>query len=322
MKLSSAISMFAIASLVAGSGSLSCKKPIDNDSEGEQPRTKKSSTKKSAAEYPYIEKHDNGSIHWDIDENGVTHAIVKTPSGDIAEDAKGTVTFKTANGDVKANLEKDPDTGVLIAKGPKLADDITEVRYNVSVAGKPLAGAMHVPQEGTSALVAEAEVAAKVEIPAGKKGPNGGVIQVVGDDVVEIVADKGSGETRVYLLDADFKVVPVGDRKVTLGFVGATPEVIVTTVGPGGAYFVAKAKTKINPIKVTVAVRVKNRARVVLVGYRPHTVVVVGVGAPVVAVFVPTPWVVVGPTVVVGGPVIYWGHGHGWGHGWGHSWGH
>jgi hypothetical protein len=320
MKLTSAISMFALASLVAGLGSLSCKKPIENDSDGEQPRSKKSSSK-SASEYPYIEKHDNGSIHWDIDENGVTHAIVKTPSGDIAEDAKGTVTFKTASGEVKANLEKDPDTGVFTAKGPKLVDDITEVRYNVTVAGKPLNGAMHVPQEGTSGLVAEAEVAAKVNIPEGKKGPNGGVIQVVGDDVVEIVADKGSGETRVYLLDADFKVVPVGDRKVTLGFVGPTPEIIVTTVGPGGAYFVAKAKTKINPIKVTVAVRVKNRAHVVLVGWRPHTVVVVGVGAPVVAVFVPTPWVVIGgPTVIVGGPVIYWGHGHGWGKGkhWGH----
>jgi len=316
MKRALAISILAL-SLTAN---LSCKKPVeDAESDEQQPRSKTSKKKKTAGDYPYVEKHDNGTIHWDIDGSGVARAVVKTPDGDVAKDAKGTVTFKTTSGEVKAELKPDPDTGELTAQGPKLVDDITEVRYNVSVAGKPLAGAMHVPQEGTASLVAEAEVSAKVKIPEGKKGPNGGVIQVVGDDVVEIVADKNTGETRVYVLDADFKAVPVGDRKVTLGFVSATPEVIVTTVGPGGAYFVAKAKTKIDPIKVTVAVKVKARTRVVLVGYRPGAVIIVGAAAPRVAVFVAAPvWVVGPPTVVIGGPVIYWGHGHGWGHGWGH----
>lgn len=326
MKFTSALAVLGVVSVVVTSGSLACKKPVEDAESDEQPKSKpKKKSAPTATEYPYVEKHDNGTIHWDIDENGVTHALVKTPQGAVANDAKGTVTFRMASGDVKANLERDVQTGELVAQGPKLVDDITEVRYDVSVAGKPLQGAMHLPQEGTRALLAEAEVSAKVKIPEGKKGPNGGVIQVVGDDIVEIVADKNSGETRVYILDTDFKPIPVGDRKVTLGFVSSSPEVIVTTVGPGGAYFVATSKVKVNPVKVTVAVRTKKRAHVVLVGWYPGSVIVVGAAAPRVAVFVAAPvWVVGPPTVVIGGPVVVWGPGHGWGHGHGgkHGWKH
>src|SRR5262249_49315367 len=142
-----------------------------------------------------------------------------------------------------------------------------------------------------------------IEIPAGKKGPNGGVVQVVGDDIIEIVADKNSGQLRVYVLDTDFKPVPIGERKVTLGFVGPTTEIVVPESGPGGAYFVGKLSAKVNPIKITVGVRyhgtLHDALHVALVGYRPGITIVVGAAAPPIVLLVATPWVVVTPPAVI-----------------------
>ncbi len=55
---------------------------------------------------------------------------------------------------------------------------------------------MHLPAGGTKELDENAKEATKIKIPVGQKGPNGGVLQVVGDDVVEVVAGKKNGAVR------------------------------------------------------------------------------------------------------------------------------
>ncbi len=119
----------------------------------------------------------------------------------------GTLTWKGPNGDAQAR-SRSTRRLLLVATGPKLEADLTEVKYNIVVAGKPWNGTLHLPSGGTKVIVEGARKAEKRPIPPGKTGPNGGVIQVVGDDTIEVVADKASGQVRVYVLDADLKPVP------------------------------------------------------------------------------------------------------------------
>ncbi|WP_437967595.1 hypothetical protein WMF04_50025 [Sorangium sp. So ce260] len=244
-----------------------------------------------ALEEPLTEEHDGGSVGWEIAPDGAVRAIVRAPDGKpIDKDVSGTLTWKGPNGDAQVPLALDAKTGLLVAAGPKLEADLTEVKYDVVVAGKPWNGTLHVPAGGTRVIVEGARKAEKRPIPAGKTGPNGGVIQVVGDDTIEVVADKASGQVRVYVLDANLKPIPVGDRKIKLGFVGPSSEVVVLTPGPGGLYCVGTIAAKVNPVKLTVVVAHPTHADVVLVGYRPGVHVVVGPSAPALGVVVATGW--------------------------------
>ncbi len=255
------------------------------------------------------EKHDAGETVWSVAPEGQVKLLVKGPDGKpIDKNVTGTLTVKAA-GDKEAkpttvNLEPEPKTGLLVASIPKLEADITEVKYEVKADGKPMKGALHLPVGGTAEIVTNAKVAAEAKIDTGKKGPNGGVIQVVGDDTIEVVADKSSSKVRVYFLDADLKPVKVvPEKKVTIAVVTQNgPETVILEPDSGGLYFTGKVNVAVNPVKLTVGVRHHDRARVVLVGYRPSTVVVVGAAAvPAVFVVANAGWGVgvVSPTIVV-----------------------
>lgn len=244
-----------------------------------------------ALEEPFTEEHEDGSVGWDIAADGSVRALVKTKDGNpIDKDVSGTLTWKEPDGERQIPLALDPKTGLLIAAGPKLEADLTEVKYNVIVAGKPWTGTLHVPAGGTRVIVEGAKKAEKKPIPEGKTGPNGGVIQVVGDDIVEVVADKDSGQVRVYVLDPDLKPIPVGNRTIKLGFVGASSELVVLNPAPGGLYVTGTLVAKANPTKLTVLMAHPTHTDVVVVGHRPGVHVVVGPSAPVVNVVVATPW--------------------------------
>jgi hypothetical protein len=278
------------------------------------------------AEDVIAEANDTGSMVWRVTPEGQVKVLVKSPDGKpVEQDVSGTLTWQGPSGETKVPLTFDKDEKLLVAAAPKLEADLTEVKYEIKVGDRSWNGALHLPAGGTKAIVEGAKKASLKDIPKGKVGPNGGIIQVVGDDVVEVVADKDTGETRVYILDADLKPVAIGDRKVKLGFVGASSETVVLNPGPGNLYFVGKVSAKINPVKVTISITYVDHTDVVIVGYHPGKVIVVGAGAPVVKVLVTPVWKVdvkvKTPGVIVVGDdddddddgfrVKFHGHGHG-----------
>lgn len=275
-----------------------------------------------AAEDAITEQHEPATVTWAVASDGKVKARFKAPDGAPLDDGvTGTITARPARKGaepVTAKLVFDAKAGIHTAELPKLEDDLTEVSYDVSVKGKPVKGALHVPRGGTHELVATAKVTADVKIPEGKKGPNGGVLQVAGDDLLEIVADVKTGETRVYVLSDDLKPIPVGKRKVKIGVVASGPEVVELDAEPKGLYFTGKLVVKTNPHKLTVVLYEEDAPApvVVLCGWHPGVVVVVGPSAPVIGLFVAVNWV---PVVVVGTPgVVVVGHGKGKGKGkWG-----
>lgn len=239
----------------------------------------------------FVEEHEGGTVAWKVDTDGNVKALVAGSDGKpIRENVNGTLVYKVEEETKTVPMVLDAKTNLFVAAGPKLEADLTEINYTFSVNSKPWTGALHVPVGGTAALVAGAKASAEINIPEGKVGPNGGVIQVVGKDRVELVADAESDEVRVYLLDADFNVVPVGERTITLGFVADAPRVVALASAEGGAYFTARWGLSIDPLKVTIAVKNAGVTSVALVGYRPGVRVLVGAKAPRVKVRVKTKW--------------------------------
>jgi hypothetical protein len=230
------------------------------------------------------EKQSDGSIAWDVSADGEAKALVTTPDGKpLKTDVSGALVWKDGSASKTIPLAPDPKTGVLVARGPKLSADITEIDYAVSVAGRPWNGVLHLPPGGTEKLAADARAAIDVKLD-GKPGPHGGSIQVVGKDRVEIVSSETTGEVRVYVLDTDLKPIVVGDRKITLAVVADKPDVVVLIPAPGGMHMVGKLHANDDPVKVTIAIRVGEEVHVTLVGWRPGVHVVVGADAPKVKI--------------------------------------
>ena len=274
------------------------------------------------------QQNAKGTSTWIVGPDGAVSGVLKTPDGKpVIGKGKvtGTVTFSPPDGSpttVPATF--DATTGVLTATGPKLDADLTPVSYQLEVDGQPWTGTLGVPRGGTVDLVETGKLQAS--IPDGKVGPNGGIIQVIGPDRVEIVGNKSSGEVRAYVLDDDYKVIDPGDRKITVALEGPDPEVIVLAPQPSVKFVVGKVKTRVDPVHVTVAVNVHGATHACLVGWHPGVAVVYGPTVTPVHFYAVEEWpedveihghghghghvvvsgpgVVVGPSVVVGAPGV------------------
>jgi hypothetical protein len=144
-----------------------------------------------------------------------------------------------------------------------------------------MSGTLFLPRGGTSELVATAKAPPAVVVADGKRGPHGGPIQVVGNDRLEIVASQ-KGEVRVYVLDDNLQPVVVGKRTIQLGVGGGSAEVVGLSPAPSGLYFVGHWKVNGEPERITLEERDGDDVRVVLVGHKPGSplVVVMGTAAP------------------------------------------
>jgi hypothetical protein len=326
------------------------------------------------------------TLGWSIDPNDHVRVAMAAPEPGkplppLPKDATGTLTYKGQDGTAKT-VPMTVEDGTLVASGPPLTADLTEVDYaidpgapapgahaalalpggHLALDGLPppppppleVSGTLYVPPGGTAPLVDANVSAPGVDVTAtvGKRGPHGGVVQVVGADPIEIAATK-DGTVRAYVLSPDLvQPVVVGDRKVTLGVVAEIPETVVLVPDPSLHFFVGHWHVHGDPRGITVNVNVGGRPHVAIVGYRPGAVVMVGVGAPVVHVAVVERWdevdvrwwpraaVNVGVGVNVGVPLFGvevdednegdhdhgrhrgWDHDHDHGGGWGPGWGH
>lgn len=275
-----------------------------------------------SAESAVTEKNGAVEVAWNVSPDGRVVARIRDKDDlPVTKGASGSLTVKPPNGGppVTAALTMG-DGGSLTGQIPKLEADLTEVGYELDVGGAKVQGVMHLPRGGTKELVDSAnEAAAGKKIPADAKGPNGGVVQIVGDDIVEVVADKDSGAVRMYVLDDDLKPVPVGKRKGKLAFGGAVPEIVTLDADPGGMYLSGKCVGKAPPSKITIEIIDGDEIDVALCHYVPGGVIVVGPGAPVIAVFIVTGWTVVvvpTPVIVQPGIVVHKGKGKGKFKGW------
>ncbi len=264
------------------------------------------------------EEHDRHAVTWVMNSDGAAHAVVRTRAGALVSDVVGKLTAAVLGDRQKPQeFELEADDGVLSADLGKLEAPVTQVRYTLKAEDKNLVGVLHVPKGGTQELNEEAETAEKAKL-SDKKGPHGGVVQVVGEDVVEIVGNKKNGEVRVYLLDDALKPVAVGERKLKLVSVDKEAEVEVVVLEPDEkkTYFVGKLTAKTNPNKLTVVIEDKDEVNVALCHHRPGHVVAVGHHAPPLVVLVVDSW---HPQVVhVNHRVHFKGKGKGRGKGWGH----
>jgi hypothetical protein len=246
-----------------------------------------------------VEEHPGGSVTWLIGGDGKVKAAVEVASKP-AKDVSGDLLFKAKGGAKKVDLKADGKTqGLFVAEGPKLEHDLTPIDYNLKVEGKPWKGTLHLPPGGTAELVANAKATAEAGFE-GKVGPHGGVIQVVGKDILEVLLIEGTGEMRVYLLSPKLEVEAIGDRKITVAIQAEAEAPRVYVLKPEaevGLYAAANVKLKAAPVRITIAVRPPDvdldanakaaaRVKVALVGFRPGLRLKVGVKPPRLKVMV------------------------------------
>jgi len=254
-----------------------------------------------------VEDFEFGSVSWMITSDGAVKAEVKDTSGAPIKEGFA--------GDLKVGEGESPSTAVTLepiqgsaiygATLPAFDADLTPINYTFKLSGKTYVGTLHVPAGGTAVIVKAAAAPPKVVIEPGTKGPHGGVVQVVGEDRLELVSDLETGEVRVFVLDVGLKPIVVGERKVTIGVVADHPEVVVLAPEPGGLYFTAGWGIAVDPLRITLGLHVGARYDVAIVGFRPGVRLVVGAKAPVIAVRVKTGW---GPParVFVKGKWVAW----------------
>ncbi len=212
-----------------------CRKPAGDTAEA------------ATADTAITDETENGTIAWTVTPEGQITASVKATDGRaITKDINGTLTWPGDLSDQQRDVGLDT-RGSLVAAGPKLEDELTEIDYSLMIEGKPWNGVLHVPAGGTRAIEEDAKVA--VAVPAGKFGPNGGTIQYIGGSPYELVADRDTQEVRVYMLDSDYGAIDPGERTFRLGWASASPGMEVLLREPGQDYYVGRWYSGFDPFR-------------------------------------------------------------------------
>jgi len=206
------------------------------------------------------EEFPEGVVAFAVAPDGGVRAGATGADGQPAKIQGGTLAFrKDGAAPTEAKLVPEGDGTTASAKGPAMDASVTAIDYAVDVGGKTLKGILHLPSGGTKALAESAKTAPPEDAP----GPNGGQVQLVGGEPVE-VAVAPSGDVAAYVLDKDRKTVVTADRTVWLLVDG---EKVMLTRRDDGAYFGRTAV--LAPHKVTLVLVREGRTHVTVVGYRP-----------------------------------------------------
>jgi hypothetical protein len=326
--------VFSIGCILVAGGASSCHKALTADAIEKSPDA-------------LVEESPAGTSTWVVAPDGSVRATLKTrDSAPVMQPVTGQLAFVPSDGaPAQVPVAYDSKTGVLTASGPALTADLTSVRYSLDVGGRPWTGSIDVPKGGTLDLVEAAKLQPKMvpsplappglpppplppampPAPAsapGTTGPNGGIVQVVGADRVELVGNRTNGDIRAYVLDPDDHPVDPGDRRVTLALTSDQPELIVLAPEPQGHFVVGHMRAHVEPVRVTLAVNARGAPHACLVGWVPGAVLVAGPAAPRVHLFTAEVWpgeavevnphhghhhvdyVTQEPAVVVGGPAV------------------
>ena len=86
-----------------------------------------------------------------------------------------------------------------------LEQGLTTIELALKLKGKEFKESIDIPEGGTKALLKKS----KVTVAEGTKGPNGGTVDVVDDQRVELVMDDSTGDIRVYFLNEKLEVIDV-----------------------------------------------------------------------------------------------------------------
>ncbi len=262
------VGTLCVASLLAAPG---CKKHTADDAADEAPTPESSVT----------EQGENGTIAWNVTTDGrVTAAVKGTDGTAITKGISGTLTWPGYVGDQVRDITVD-SKGFVVAAGPPLEDDLTEIDYALVIDEKPWTGVLHVPRGGTREIQDDAKVAANAPPPPAK-GPNGGTISYVGGQPVELVADRDSGQIRVYTLSQNYTVMDPGERTFRLGYAADYPGMEALVREPGTTYYVGPWYAGYDPFRVTVAMGVGGVTSVGVVGWHYGEVFRVGMAAPAI----------------------------------------
>jgi hypothetical protein len=233
-----------------------------------------------------VELRDEGTIAWNFRADGTVDALVKSRD---EKPITANITGKIATENAAIELTQTEGTGVLEGKGLKLAGELTRAKYDLVVEGKTWSGTLFLPAGGTADLAAGAKAAASIKLPEPKIGPHGGTLQVVGGDVLELVANATTGELRAYVLDAQLKAVAAADREIRVGIVtDSKAELVALVPDPAGVYFTGKMAINVDPIEVTISVKAKGQAQAqcALVGFQPGVALAINATAPHVKILV------------------------------------
>lgn len=191
------VRLFGFALALAGALAVGC-----NRNKGED-----ASADPASAEAAFVEERDEGKLEWIVQPDGKVRVKVTVNEGG-APALSGALLVDGQSYSLTA------DGMSLSGEGPKLSAELTNITYSLKVGDNTWDGTLHVPPGGTKELVA----VPTISIPEGTKGPNGGVVDVIGDQRVEIVTDEKTGEVRVYFLDENLKVIPVGSSTAVIAF--------------------------------------------------------------------------------------------------------
>jgi hypothetical protein len=205
------------------------------------------------------EEHPEGVVAFVVAPDGGVRAGVTGADGKPAKIDGGTLSFRKDGGaPTEAKLAPEGDGMVAAAKGPAVDANVTSIDYVVQTGGKTLKGVLHIPSGGTKTLSESAKTLAAEEKP----GPNGGQVQVVAGEPVE-VAIAPSGDVAADVLYRHRKVVVTPGR--TLWIVVDDEKVALSQRDDG--VFVGRTRVTA-PRKVTVVLVRDGKPHVALVGFR------------------------------------------------------